>query len=59
MKDKKKQEIANRIVEIESILNKNYDPDLIDEIQELIKDLDFKDLIEVDEEIVKRMDKCD
>lgn len=59
MKDKKKQEIANRIIEIESILSKNYDPDLINEIQELIKDLDFKDLIEVDEEIVKRMDKCD
>ena len=59
MKDKKKQEIANRIIEIESILSENYDPDLINEIQELIKDLDFKDLIEVDEEIVKRMDKCD
>ena len=59
MKDKKKQEIANRIIEIESILNENYNLDLINEIQELIKDLDFKDLIEVDEEIVKRMDKCD
>lgn len=59
MKNKEKEEIVKRIVEIESDLEKKYDLSLINEIQELVKNLDFKDLMELDEEITRRMGKCD
>lgn len=59
---KNKEDIINRIIEIELSLSKDqnfYLDNKINEISNLIKNLDFKDLIEIDEEITKRLDKCD